>query len=371
MNISFISNLEAGATGGGFTLRNAAAFDALSNEFDAQYYGAFSPPSLPIEKTVSAIRRRLGARGAYHFFSKRRLQKIARDVSESGALAANALFFNGFTPWIDITPSVPYIAWNDCSFHDYVRIYNDLEQFSLRDIERIEEQEARWLKGARAVILRSRHFSERTIQQYNLDPQSAYSLGNFSTIQPPASDTYCGEPLFVFMSTNFHGKNGPVVLDAFQKLRPTHPQARLAVVGDIPRDIAQVGENVEWVGFLNPKDPEQNNRKRDLLAKAACLVHPTEFDTNPAVLVEAAYFGCPVISSKAFAIPEIVRDGETGFLLPRPKDVDKIVNHMAWMLSGSDQYYAMRSAARSHALTNLTLDRFKDDLVRIVANVLS
>lgn len=367
MKLHYISNLEASQRGGGFSLRNTAAFEALSETYGARYFGPISPPSLLSEKLISAARRRLGRRGAFHFFSARRLGRVRNEVAATGALSGDVLFFNGFTPWIGIEPDKPYIAWNDCSFHDYIRIYHNPDRFDPRDIARIEAQEARWLKGAQAVILRSQHFAARTAVQYGLDPDRVFSLPNFSTLTPPAADSYAGTPLFLFMSTNFRGKNGPVVLTAFDRVRARHPLARLAVVGDLPPERQRRGAGIDWVGFLDPSNPEQDARKRALLAEAVCLVHPTNFDTNPAVLVEAAYFGCPAISTAAFAIPEIVTHGETGFLVADPQAVETVASHMTWMLEHSDAYVAMRRAVRAQALARMTLDRFKAELVELVS----
>jgi len=366
--LHYVSSLPLDLRGGGYSLRNAAAFDALTDSFNAKYFGPFSPPSFHSEKFISASRRWLGMRGNFHFFSPRRLSRVRQKVINSGALDADLLFFNGFTPWIGIEPKVPYIAWNDCSFYDYIRIYHNLEFFDVADIERIEAKEAAWLRGAEAVVLRSRHFAGRAVEQYGLDRTRVFGLRNFSTLDPPAADTYAGEPLFLFMSTNFIGKNGPVVLQAFTRLRERYPQASLAIVGDMP-PVEHRGnsEGVDWVGYLDPRDPAQDARKRDLLARAAMLVHPTTFDASPAVLVEAAYFGCPAISVKAFAIPEITENGETGWLVEDPYNADGVADRMAWLFEAPRAYGKMRCSARRHALKRMTLSRFKADLTQIVA----
>jgi glycosyltransferase involved in cell wall biosynthesis len=369
VKLNFISNLEKDLRGGGFSLRNAAAFEALSKRFDVRYYGPISPLPVITEKLASASLRRLGMRGNFSFYSRKRLQRIWNELEESGASSADILFFNGFTPWIGTQPDCPYIAWNDCSFHDYIRIYHDINNFRTRDIDRIEALEAEWLKGARAVVLRSQHFANRTIAQYGLDPTRVFSLRNFSTLDPPKIDIYAGEPLFLFMSTNFVGKNGSVVLKAFEQLHSNFPEARLAIVGDMPAEEQREPiQGVDWIGFLDPRNPSEHARKCDLLARAAMLLHPTSFDTNPAILVEAAYFGCPAISTHAYAIPEIVGHGETGWLISDPRDSNALAERMAWVFRDPEAYADMRRLARSRALEHMTLANFESDLTRIVAS---
>ncbi len=65
-----------------------------------------------------------------------------------------------------------------------------------------------------------------------------------------------------------------------------------------------------WIG------PVGFARKRELLAAARCLLVPSlAAETSSLVAMEAAACGTPVIAFRAGALPEIVRDGETGFLV--------------------------------------------------------
>ena len=57
-------------------------------------------------------------------------------------------------------------------------------------------------------------------------------------------------------------------------------------------------------------------------------MHPTRSDIAPLLLVEAAMFGCPAIASRAFAIPELVADGESGLLLDAPGDPAEVAAAM-------------------------------------------
>src|SRR5208282_1450425 len=75
------------------------------------------------------------------------------------------------------------------------------------------------------------------------------------------------------------------------------------------------------------------------------IVHPTVKDISPLVIVEAAYFGCPSISTRAYAIPELIDDRRTGYLLDNPRNVGEVARAMAWMLENDREYAAMRAAA--------------------------
>lgn len=65
--------------------------------------------------------------------------------------------------------------------------------------------------------------------------------------------------------------------------------------------------------FAGPLSPE---RRQQLLAEAKCLLHPTLApETSSLVAMEALAAGTPVIAYRSGALPEIVEDGVTGFLV--------------------------------------------------------
>ena len=65
----------------------------------------------------------------------------------------------------------------------------------------------------------------------------------------------------------------------------------------------------------------------------------------PNVLLEAMSMGLPVISSKMAGVPEIVFDGETGFMT-KPGDVDQLVEAVENLWSDKDECKKMGSNAR-------------------------
>jgi len=76
----------------------------------------------------------------------------------------------------------------------------------------------------------------------------------------------------------------------------------------------------QFVGHLTPE------RRREMLAAAKCLLHPTLApETSSLVAMEALAAGTPVIAYRSGALPEIVEDGVTGFLV---NDVQEMAEAM-------------------------------------------
>ncbi len=133
--INFISNLPHDLRSGGFSAMNAAALAALRTAHDVQYTGPINPRVVTWQKAVSKALRVAGAPGDFYFFSRRRLNTIAREVEAQCGGEATLDFFHGFTPWIHTKPGRPYIAWSDCTFHDYIDIFHRRGTFRTSDLE--------------------------------------------------------------------------------------------------------------------------------------------------------------------------------------------------------------------------------------------
>lgn len=366
--INFISHLEPNLRSGGFSAMNSAALSALSAYSAIHYVGPINPTIERWRKVLSKAIRLAGARGDFFFYSRKRLAAIATDVQKSCRADASADFFHGFTPWIATRPQRPYLAWSDCTFHDYIEIYHRSTKFRKGDIARIATAEAAWLNGAVGVAFTSRWAARRAIERYGLDSNRVEIVGIFGEIELPEFDSYSHGSNFAFISTNFAAKGGAEVLSAFRNVQARFPSASLTVVGDRPKGLSD-SRGVTVVGFLRKEVPAEYRRLQDILRSARAIVHPTRSDIAPLLAVEAAYFGCPVISTRRFAIPEIIIDGKTGLLVDDPSDSQAIEQAMEWMLNATEAYSEMRHAAWSNSRRYFTKEKFEARLLEWVKGV--
>jgi glycosyltransferase involved in cell wall biosynthesis len=84
------------------------------------------------------------------------------------------------------------------------------------------------------------------------------------------------------------------------------------------------GASVQYVGSVGPE------RRADLLGRARALVHVIDFDEPFGLsLVEAMACGTPVIANARGSIPELVSDGETGFVVADVHEAVRAVSRVA------------------------------------------
>lgn len=367
--INFISNLPRDLRSGGFSAMNAAACVALSKIEEIYYAGPISPPPVTLEKLYSKMLRTCGRQGDFFFFSPRRLRQIAAMANLRCRSDATLDFFHGFTPWILSAPPRPYLAWSDCTFHDYIDIYHRRDSFRPGDLDRIERAEAAWLCHARAVGFTSRWAAMRAVERYRLDLSTICHVGIFGEVEPPSGDRYQGRKQFVFVSTDFAAKGGPAVLSAFERVRERHPDASLVVVGARP-SADSAAPNVVFAGYLRKEVAEENERFRSIMAQSSALVHPTTSDITPLIIVEAAYFGCPAISVRRFAVPELIEHQVSGLLVESASDQPALADAMIWMIEQGSSYAAMRQQAWRKAHYEHSKEAFEKKLQAMVRGAL-
>jgi glycosyltransferase involved in cell wall biosynthesis len=127
--------------------------------------------------------------------------------------------------------------------------------------------------------------------------------------------------------------------------------------GDIESAITRAGleDCISITGWVS------GQRVREEIEKAKALVLPSFSEGLPVVIMEAMALGRPVVSTTVAGIPELVRPGATGWLVPAG-DVAALAQAIIEVLSlAPDALAAMGSQARNRALErhNATVEAAK------------
>jgi L-malate glycosyltransferase len=179
------------------------------------------------------------------------------------------------------------------------------------------------------------------------------------------------EPLLVHVS-NFRPVKRPVdCVEIFARVLKKGIKTRLVMVGDgSERTNAEhrarclgIYEACSFVG----KQP----RIVDYLSVSDVLLLPSEQESFGLAALEAMACELPVIASRVGGLPEVVTDGETGYL-SEVGDVEKMANDAARLLSDDEFRRAMGRRARESAIsryrTDIVIPRYIDFYERILAS---
>ncbi len=114
--------------------------------------------------------------------------------------------------------------------------------------------------------------------------------------------------------------------------------------------------------------PEGDNTIiREACQKALCIVLPSVHETVfgehygipellGLVLLEGMACGAPALVTDVCSLPEVVKDGVTGFIVP-PNDAGALREKIRWLWEHPEEARAMGQAARQYVLDHFTWDR--------------
>jgi len=143
------------------------------------------------------------------------------------------------------------------------------------------------------------------------------------------------EFIFVCVARLHPCKGHEYLLDAVNKLRQTHPFMRLILVGEGPIHAKLVQEVQirgidKYVLFCGVR-----NDIYEILHASNALVLPSVYEGFGIAIAEAMAVGLPVIATNLDTISEIVKNGETGLLVP-PRNANKLAKAMAYIMDNPE-----------------------------------
>lgn len=151
-------------------------------------------------------------------------------------------------------------------------------------------------------------------------------------------------------------KRVDVLLDAAPLIFVRHPDAEILIVGDGGcraqlETLARTNLVADRVRFLGHRDDVPA-----ILAGADVFVLPSRSEALPNAVVEAMASGLPVVASDVGGIPELVKDGRTGRLVP-PGDAARLAAALIDILDHPDRALQMGQAGRRQIEEQYSFDR--------------
>jgi glycosyltransferase involved in cell wall biosynthesis len=255
---------------------------------------------------------------------------------------------------------------------DLMRHYHGLPEAR---VQRLIRRDRRILRGlgvthdlyasdaARLVTVPSRYAMRLHAELGVPDSKLRLVRIGFETPPPPAPRPDDGTCRFTLVGHHFLRKGGRALALAFDRLRRTHPEARLTIVSAVAPEA--LGIPLDGVTLI-PSLPREAIY-RDVYPETDVYVLPSLAEGYGMSVVEAMSFGKPAIATDIAALGELVTPGETGLLVP-PDDVDALYEAMKALMEDAGARKRMGANARrafeaEHALevTNRALRAVYDE----------
>ena len=171
-----------------------------------------------------------------------------------------------------------------------------------------------------------------------------------------------GEPIRLMTTSRLNEKKGVhYVIQAIKRIIKRHPNLHYTVLGDgryrfklesLIRKL-RIKKNVHLVGWKKPEQVVKELAKSHIFILASATSSRGHEEGIPNALMEASASGLPVISTWHAGIPELVKNGITGFLVPE-HNVKWLAEVLEYLIAHPKLWIKMGRAGR------LVIEQFFD-----------
>lgn len=161
-------------------------------------------------------------------------------------------------------------------------------------------------------------------------------------------------------------------IEAVAKLSEKYDQIEYVIAGDGPArpglqaliETLDVSRVVRLLGWQSQEEIAALLRTTDLLLAPSVTDPDGSQEGIPTVLMEALAQEIPVLATWHAGIPELVRHGESGLLVPE-RDVAALVEGLEYLIQNRDSWPEMGRRGHTQVETHFSIERQNDRLVRI------
>jgi N-acetyl-alpha-D-glucosaminyl L-malate synthase BshA len=226
--------------------------------------------------------------------------------------------------------------------------FNQITKFSIEKSDRLTAV-SEYLRGETYSAFGCTACDVKVIHNF-IDPD-VYNRAKYPSVRKQLGDS---GPVVMHISNFRTVKRVRDVIRIFAAVNAGIP-SRLVMIGDGPdRPAAEeemrkqgVEGRVDFLGKIDSVAP--------LLASADLFLLPSTSESFGLSALEALASGVPVVGTRAGGMPEVVRDGETGMLLP-VGDVEGMANASLAILRDRDRWNAMSELAAADARARFSLE---------------
>ncbi len=200
----------------------------------------------------------------------------------------------------------------------------------LSRLERINARQA-------PIVITTSHYCRVSIQRHYGVPAERIHLvpeGIDLAFWPTPPSRHNGQTILC-VARQYPRKHIADLIQAFARIRPRFPAARLVIIGDGPEHInlrtlanqLGLGASCQLLGAL-----PDNAAVKEWYYRADMFCLPSVQEGFGIVFLEAMAAGLPIVATTAAAIPEVVPHGQAGLLVP-PANVPALAEALTTLLA--------------------------------------
>ena len=231
------------------------------------------------------------------------------------------------------------------------------------------------LRLADAIVSSSRCSAHWVAEQYGLDASviPVIHTGVDVKIFRPGVAVRDEQPSIVFIGRVAFSKGVDTLVDAACALAGEIPGLRVRLIGRVEEamreQLEQRARAAGHASLLEFPGPVLRTELPRELCRGHVFAAPSRYEGGPGfVVLEAMSCGLPVVACSGSGVAEVVRDGETGFLVP-PGDPLALASVLRNLLRDAAYRERVGEAAREYAVTQADSDVCVRRYERFLASV--
>jgi len=124
-------------------------------------------------------------------------------------------------------------------------------------------------------------------------------------------------------------------------------------------------DSVTMLGVCNSDEISLRMRKARAFVQHSLVANSGDSEGMPVAIIEAQMSGLPVVATRHAGIPDVVINGETGFIIEEA-DVDGMADAMIKLAKDPMLAARLGTAARERAVTHFTINHHIEQLAEMI-----
>jgi glycosyltransferase involved in cell wall biosynthesis len=320
---------------------------------DVIFIGPMKPVILYVLKVFNKISKKLFHRHIdvmhsimlskkFASIERRKLAKVNPDFIFAPAASVEIAF---------LETDVPIIFSSDATLTLVLEYYPEYSNWWPRLRANSQKVEAEAFRRANVLLFSSSWAARSAVRDYQIDEKRARAVPYGANIEaaPPREQILQKKKgdvcRLLFLGVSWSRKGGSLAFAALQELTALGVNAELVVCGCVPPE-GVTHPKMKVIPFLNKDNPAEYQVYQKLMSECNFLFVPTRAESFGIVFCEAGAYGLPVISTRTGGVPDIVRDGENGYLLSLEADGKEYAAIIHQIFSDDERYYKLVRSSR-------------------------
>lgn len=164
---------------------------------------------------------------------------------------------------------------------------------------------------------------------------------------------------------------------AFSKVLNVHPEGKLIMGGDgyllnATKNLVKylgIEENVDFPGILSPTVYQNELSKSWGFVQHSIRANDGDMEGTPVSIIEASAAGVPVISTYHAGIPDVIKDGVTGFLCDE-HDVETMSQNMIRIFDDRNNAIVMGEEGKKFIHNNFSMSKHIGKINEVINDVI-